>query len=113
MRTVAIATECDDFDAEVYRVLLERLLGEPIARWKTDRRFSGWPSVRGLVRVYLEAASLDAVEHALVAIDNDGGARRRPEHEATHVAKDQAADPDGGCAFCLLSEWTAGSAIPS
>lgn len=112
MRTVAIATECDDFDAEVYRVLLELLLGEPIERWKNQFRFSGWKNVCALASVYLEAALAEGVQHALVAIDNDGGSKRRPEHQPTHDAKAEAANPEDGCGFCLLSESTAGSAMP-
>ena len=113
MLTVAIATESESFDAEAYRALLARLLGEDVARWKTDTRFSGWKSVCREITLYLDKAAADGVTRALVAIDNDGGARRRPEHDSLHVSAEQARDQEDGCAFCVLTEavpraWVAG-----
>jgi hypothetical protein len=102
MLTVAIATEYDQYDGEVYRALLERLLGVEIGRWQTDMRFNGDRSVRKLAEPYLLAAARHGVRHALFAIDNDGGARRRPEHE-DHHSIDPALDDDDCCRVCWLS----------
>lgn len=104
MTIVAIATESDDFDAEVYRRLLCLLLGQEVQRWPTDLRFNGWKSVLNLLPAYLQRAAGDGVTRALVAIDNDGGAKRRPEHTADHLPANQARDRDDGCAHCLLLE---------
>lgn len=104
MFTVAIATESEGFDAEAYRALLETMLDEEVARWKTDLRFSGWKSVCRGIPLYLERAADAGITRALVAIDNDGGARRRPEHDVTHISAVQASNQDDGCAFCVLTE---------
>jgi hypothetical protein len=113
MLTVAIAAENDVYDAEIYRTLLEILLAQPVVRYQTPRRFSGWPSVRDHAEIYLRSAERQGVEHALFAIDNDGGGRRAPEHEDAHDARAEAANEDG-CRTCWLAEnipgwWTAGS----
>lgn len=115
MLTVAIATEYDDYDGEVYRALLERCLGQPVARWQTTMRFNGDRSVRKLATPYLAAAAAAGVRHALFSIDNDGGGKRRPEHESQHVPAAQAADEREGCRVCWLSHvlpsfWTEGGA---
>jgi len=107
MITVAFATENDDFDTEVYRALLQKMLGEEVIRWKTNIRFGGWKSVLHLAELYLDRAAAHGVRHALLAIDNDGGAKRRPEHEISHNISEHAADADDGCAYCLLA-----SAVP-
>jgi hypothetical protein len=103
---VAIAAEYDDYDAEVFRFLLERLLGMHIERWKTEIRFNGNRSVRKLAPEYLRRAAAEGVRHALFAIDNDGGARRRPEHQADHNQDEEAMrgkEGRDGCRFCWLS----------
>jgi hypothetical protein len=107
MLTVAIAAENDDYDAEIYRRLLEILLGEEIARFPTERRFSGWRSVHDLSEAYLRDADRKGVKHALFAIDNDGGAKSALEHEHEHDAPAEAANKDG-CRVCWLAE-----ALPS
>ncbi|HSN97832.1 MAG TPA: hypothetical protein VLS89_06020, partial [Candidatus Nanopelagicales bacterium] len=104
MLTVAIATEYDDYDGEVYRVLLERYLGQPVARWQTAMRFNGDRSVRKLAAPYLVTAAAAGVRHALFAIDNDGGSKRRPEHDEGHDQAAQAADEREGCRVCWLSQ---------
>ncbi len=104
MLTVAIATESESFDAEAYRALLSKMLDEDVARWKTDMRFSGWKSVCRDIPLYLDRAADAGITRALVAIDNDGGARRRPEHDLAHVSTHQASDQVDGCAFCVLTE---------
>jgi len=112
MLTVAIGTEYDDYDGEVYRVLLEGCLGQPVTRWQTTMRFNGDRSVRKLAKPYLAEAAKAGVQHALFAIDNDGGGKRRPEHEDTHEQTTQAADEKDGCRVCWLLQslpdsWTA------
>jgi len=103
MLSVAIATENLDYDGEIYRHLLARLLGRDISRWAplSPVRFTGWRMVRDQAPAYLELAYRGGVRHSLVAIDNDGGRRRAPEHEGAHDISVQAADPDG-CRVCLL-----------
>jgi hypothetical protein len=103
MLTVAFATENNRFDGEVYRVLLELLLGFPVTAWKSESRFSGWPSVLHLAKPYLLQAAERGVRHAVLSIDNDGGSKRHLEHEPDHDAQREALDPEG-CRFCLLAE---------
>jgi hypothetical protein len=103
MLTVAIAAENDDYDAEIYCTLLELLLAKPVVRYPTQRRFSGCRSVRDLSEAYLRDAERHGVQHALFAIDNDGGAKRAPEHDAAHNAAAEAANTDG-CRACWLGE---------
>jgi len=68
--------------------------------------------VRDLSELYLRDADRNGIKHAFLAIDNDGGARRAPEHEPTHDSAAHAADEDG-CRACLVAEvvpkwWIAG-----
>jgi len=42
------------------------------------------------------------VRHAVLAIDNDGGSTRRPEHEDTHDRAAQMKNPNGACSVCLM-----------
>lgn len=105
---VAIASEQDAYDGEIYRLLLERLLGRPVVRWTGDFVFSGCKSVAKMCDAFLNAASAAGVRHALLAVDNDGGARRRPEHEATHPPVPFNLNDDDGCRECWLT-----SAIPA
>jgi hypothetical protein len=117
MLKVAIATE-NDFDGEIYRFLLEGLLGMQIERWNPDLpvRFSGWQSVCRQASTYLKLAERNGVRHALVAIDNDGGQLRHPEHEDTHEVAVQANDTERGCRVCRLlhalsKTWIAGEGV--
>lgn len=103
MLTVAFATENDRYDTEVYRVLLELLLGIPVAAWKTEIRFGGWKRVLNLAEPYLVQASAQGVRHAVLAIDNDGGSKRHLEHEPDHDVQREVEDPDG-CRYCLLAD---------
>lgn len=103
MLTVAIAAESDGYDAEIYRALLPLLLGQSIACHPTQRRFSGWRSVRDLSGAYLSDAHRQGVRHALFAIDNDGGAKRAAEHDPAHDAPTEAGKEDG-CRACWLAE---------
>jgi hypothetical protein len=70
-------------------------------------------SVGALVRSILGIPAgavgvLDGIRHALFAVDNDGGARRGPEHKPNHDQPTQAADDDG-CRTCrilqAIPEW--------
>ncbi len=99
MLTVAIAVENPDYDGEVYRLLLELLLDRQVATFPTQRRFSGWRSVLTLCEPYLRDADRQGIKHALLAIDNDGGGKRAPEHDEAHDVAGEAAD-DEGCRVC-------------
>lgn len=105
MLTVAIASENDALDAEVYRLLLARLLDTEVQRWKTDITFQsgGFRRVYNLVPTFLEFAAKNGVTRALIAIDNDGGSQRCPEHEPTHVAAQHGAGEED-CRVCWLGQ---------
>jgi hypothetical protein len=103
MLAVAIVAENDDHDAEIYRRLLELLLRQPVARYPTQRKFSGCRSVRDLSTPYLEEAARHGVRHALFAVDNDGGRKKHPEHEPTHDQRAEAVDKHG-CRVCWLAQ---------
>jgi hypothetical protein len=105
MLTVAIASENDALDAEVYRQLLARLLGTDVQRWKTDITFQGggFRHVYNLVPTFLEFAAKNGVTRALIAIDNDGGSQRCPEHGPTHVAAQHGAGEED-CRVCWLGQ---------
>lgn len=98
---VAIASENDRYDGVVYERLLSLLLGTKVERWRTDMRLSGHRAVTGLADPFLRRAAAAGVDHALFAVDNDGGARRGPEHVDEHEVAVQAADDDG-CRTCRL-----------
>ncbi len=100
----AIAAENDLYDAEVYRALLEVELGENVERWRSDLVFTGWKHIRAQLPLFLQAAADQKVTRALVAIDNDGGSKRHPEHLPAHDAAAQASDREG-CRFCALATW--------
>ncbi|NVJ24843.1 hypothetical protein HUW62_26820 [Myxococcus sp. AM011] len=105
MLTVAIASENDAMDAEVYRFLLARMLNVEVQRWPTQIRFDGggFRRVHKLSETFLNAAALNNVTRALVAIDNDGGSQRCPEHEHTHAPDQHGANEDA-CRVCWLSQ---------
>jgi hypothetical protein len=105
MLTVAIASENDAMDAEVYRYLLERLLGTEVTRWKTDITFDrgGLRRVHCLTPAFLETAARYGVTRALIAIDNDGGTQKGPEHVAGHLPLQDGAD-EKSCRVCWLSQ---------
>lgn len=112
--TVAIASENDLFDGEIYRSLLEQILGRPVIRWRTEMRFDGHRAIYKLSDPFLDRAHQTGIKHALVAVDNDGGLKRRPEHDPAScpVSKDPSIvidiDDDVTCRYCWLS-----SAIPT
>lgn len=82
---VAIASECGESDGEIYRGLLEIVLDRPVERWRAKSvRFVGWKKIYRLLPAFLELAEKDNVDRTLIAVDNDGGARRHPEHVDAH-----------------------------
>jgi hypothetical protein len=105
MLTVAIASENDALDAEVYLQLLARLLHVEVQRWNTDITFQsgGLRRVHNLTPIFLEMAEKQGVTRALIAIDNDGGSQRCPEHEPTHVAAWHGAGEED-CRVCWLGQ---------
>jgi hypothetical protein len=105
--TVAIASEHDAYDGRLYELLLGRLLARPVVRWTGSFVFNGCKAVAKLCDGFLKAAEAHGIRHALLAVDNDGGARRRPEHEAAHVPPPFELDDDDGCRECWL-----GAAVP-
>lgn len=104
MLTVAIASENDAMDAEVYRFLLSRMLNAEIERWITPIRFNGgFRKVRNLSAAFLETAASKGITRALVAVDNDGGSKKCPEHEHSHTPEQHGAKEDD-CRVCWLSQ---------
>ncbi len=103
MLTVAIASEFHAYDGEIYRCLLERILGTPVQAWKSEIEFNGCKHVRKQAGLYLEKAALEGVRHALIAIDNDGGSRNGPPHHPSHQIAEHVANPEG-CRVCWLLE---------
>lgn len=101
MTLVAVACENVDYDGAVFLELLARLWG-PVEPWETPYRFNGRKAVLKHLPTFLGFAADAHLRHSLVAIDNDGGARRCPEHEDQHRIEDQASDPDDGCAVCCV-----------
>jgi hypothetical protein len=69
-----------------------------------DVMFTGWQSIKSQLPYFLRLAMDAGVRHAIVAVDNDGGARRHPGHEASHDAVAHAKDPDG-CRVCAMTTW--------
>jgi len=105
MLTVAIASENSNYDAQVYRALLSMLLQVEVEIWSGHTlRFSGWPSVVRQAPAFLELAAKRGIQHALLAIDNDGVLTRRIEHQPDHLPAEEARDTQDGCAECLLAE---------
>ena len=83
---VAIAAENLETDGEIYRDLLEVVLGVPVERFTPGAAsFRGWKTVYRLAPLFLELAADAGFDRALLAIDNDGGAKRRPEHAPTYT----------------------------
>jgi hypothetical protein len=100
---VAIASESETCDAEIFRFLVQSILGQPVSRWVTDMRFDGCRAVLKLSGLFLTRAAEAGITHAVVAIDNDGGSKRRPEHADDHDRDVHVADEKDGCRECHLS----------
>ena len=102
--TVAIASESNEYDAPIYCHLLERLLpGVSVQVWTGAFQFNGCRAVAKLAPLFLQAARAAGVRHALLAIDNDGGLRRRREHEPSHVSPPFDPRDDDSCRECWLT----------
>jgi hypothetical protein len=54
---VAIASEYDAYDGEIYRFLISRLLGREVERWTGEFSFHGNRSVVKLAPAFLDAAA--------------------------------------------------------
>lgn len=110
---VAIAAEAP-YDTRIIQVLVERLLDRPIVPWVGAYKFNGCKSVATLALAFLGAAARADIRHALLAIDNDGGSRKRPEHADSCILPTEFnANDDDGCRECWLHSavplsWTAG-----
>ncbi len=110
---IGFASENDDYDALIYRRLTELVVQRSVTSWNHGLRFSGVNHVRKQLPAFLGRARDAAVQHVVLAVDNDGGSRRHPEHEDSHDRMAQAADPDG-CRVCQLEsvvpdDWRQGS----
>ncbi|RKG64113.1 hypothetical protein D7V80_28130 [Corallococcus sp. CA054B] len=101
MLTVAIASEFHAYDGELYRYLLEQVLGTPIEAWKSEIEFNGCKHVRKQAGLYLNTAAQQGVRHALIAIDNDGGSTHGLPHHPLHDTAQECANA-GGCRVCWL-----------
>lgn len=99
---VAIASESNQFDREVYRRLLELVLEIGVSAFKTDIEFGNRTRVRTLANAFLERVLGQGVRHALFAIDNDGGMARRPAHDPAHNRIEQMTNPNDACSTCLM-----------
>jgi hypothetical protein len=99
--TVAIASEFHAFDGEIYRYLLERILGIAVQAWKSEIEFNGCRHVRKQAGLYLERAAREGIQHSLIAIDNDGSSTRGLPHQPDHQVAQEVANPDG-CRVCWL-----------
>ncbi|HEX8700318.1 MAG TPA: hypothetical protein VF815_15835 [Myxococcaceae bacterium] len=105
MLKVAIAGENPHYDMQVYGAVLSLVLQQKVEVWNDHGyRFSGWKSVLHHAPLFLKDAAGHGIQRALLAIDNDGGSRRRLEHQPSHVSNQQARNVEDGCAECLLEE---------
>jgi len=102
--TVAIASEFDPYDGEIYRYLLETVLRVTVVKWTGTFMFSGYRTVAKFAPAFLTAAAGHNIQHAILAVDNDGGARRRPEHAENHEPTVFALDDDDVCRECWLTQ---------
>ncbi|MGE0551355.1 MAG: hypothetical protein AB7O24_22625 [Kofleriaceae bacterium] len=101
---VAIASEYHACDGELYRYLIELVRGSPVTAWCGTYAFTGCKSVAKLAPAFLTAAAAAGVQHALLAIDNDGAGKSRLEHESTCTPVAFAIADDDSCRECWLSQ---------
>lgn len=106
--SVAIASENDDYDGEIYRELISIVLGVPAVKWTGGIKFSGCRSVAKQAGIFLARAASAGVRHALLAVDNDGGSRFRLEHRESDATLLFDVDDSDSCRECWLS-----SAVPT
>ena len=110
MIEVAIACENSDTDGEIYRHLLELILDCEVATFapRGHHRFSGWKSVYRLAPSFIALAADAGVRHALLVVDNDGGAKKHPEHADTDAPLPRGTPlkeliESKGCRTCSLA----------
>jgi len=98
-----VATENGRFDASLYCTLAARVTGLALEPWDKSGRFDhGRPFlIRNLPSFMIQAAKA-GVRHAIVAVDNDGGSKRRIEHAGDHDAAPDVSDWKSCCSECLL-----------
>ena len=111
--TVAIASE-SPFDKEIYRYLASTILKREIIGWTGGYTFTGCKAVAKLAPRFLKIAADHGIQHAILAVDNDGRSSSRPEHADNHIAPVSLADEDA-CRECWLRQaippwWTANGA---
>lgn len=102
---VAIASENNGVDGRLIGELVRMLRGIAIEAWPSwhHRLPGGWGGVVDSTTTFLKLATGDGVQRAVLMIDNDGGAKRRPEHLPSHDQIQEAKNREDGCATCLLS----------
>jgi hypothetical protein len=111
---VAIASEWDAYDGEIYAYLASVITGHTITKWNGGITFNGCRSVAKLAGLFLTNAERAGVQHAILAVDNDGGANGPPQHDVAHVPPPSfVLTDDDVCRECWLNQcvpatWTAG-----
>lgn len=98
-----VATENGRFDASIYCALAARVTGLALEPWDKSGHFDHGRQfvIRNIPAFMIEAAKA-GVRHAIVAVDNDGGSKRRIEHEEAHDAAPDVSDWNRCCSECLL-----------
>jgi hypothetical protein len=109
MLDVAILSENETTDGVIYQRLLERVLGQPVRFWwPPGFHMTGWPKLYQYTPWLLQQAEAAGVRHAVIAVDNDGGERRHPEHAETDTpfpvgTSLKALSDSEGCRTCSLT----------
>lgn len=103
MTTLTVAIAAEGPDGAIYRALIEAVLGRPVLAWNGTYVFTGCKAVPKLAYPFLNAAARAGVKHAMLAIDNDGSLRKRPEHIPTHAVPVFKIDDDDTCRECWLT----------
>lgn len=104
---VAIASENDAYDGQLYAHLAAAILAQPITKWVGSYNFSGYKSVAKTAAGFLGDAWNAGARHAILAVDNDGGSKTKPQHAPTCGPVTFNIDDKVGCRECWL-----GSAMP-
>ncbi len=107
---LAVAVVCENMasDGAILTRLVELVLDRPVQRWQPEGiELNGWKHVYKLSRSLLQWAADEGVEHAVVAVDNDGGAKRRPLHSPDHEPPadremEALLDDKDTCRWCTL-----------
>jgi len=106
---VAVVCENIASDGAILARIVELVLDRPVRRWEGDgiQVTKGWKGVYRLARPLLQRAADDGVQHAVVSVDNDGGAKRRPLHAPDHEPPigteiEVLVDDKRTCRWCVL-----------